>query len=94
MDGTLVESESTQEYSFAGKIKYCSGVMGIPITFIDKYNPDQFEILGNSSEMAMEIVLDGKLKRNPQRFYVNGKRLYDRILIKRKENKNASYNVN
>lgn len=24
-----------------------SGVMGVPITFLDKYNPEQFEILGN-----------------------------------------------
>ena len=24
------------------------GVMGVPITFLDKYNPDQFEILGTS----------------------------------------------
>jgi hypothetical protein len=24
------------------------GVMGVPITFLDKYNPDQFEILGSS----------------------------------------------
>ena len=23
-----------------------NGVMGVPITFLDKYNPDQFEILG------------------------------------------------
>ncbi len=23
-----------------------SGMMGVPITFLDKYNPDQFEILG------------------------------------------------
>ena len=22
------------------------GVMGVPITFLDKYNPDQFEIIG------------------------------------------------
>lgn len=26
-----------------------NGVMGVPITFLDKYNPDQFEILGFSS---------------------------------------------
>jgi hypothetical protein len=26
------------------------GVMGVPITFLDKYNPDQFEILGLSGE--------------------------------------------
>ncbi len=25
------------------------GVMGVPITFLDKYNPDQFEIVGISS---------------------------------------------
>ena len=24
------------------------GVMGVPISFLDKYNPDQFEILGTS----------------------------------------------
>lgn len=24
----------------------CSGVMGVPITFLDKYNPEQFEIVG------------------------------------------------
>ena len=29
-----------------------TGVMGVPITFLDKYNPDQFEILGNSENMA------------------------------------------
>ena len=25
------------------------GVMGVPITFLDKYNPDQFEIVGTTS---------------------------------------------
>ena len=24
----------------------CSGIIGVPITFLDKYNPDQFEIIG------------------------------------------------
>jgi hypothetical protein len=28
------------------------GVMGVPISFLDKYNPDQFEILGCSEQMA------------------------------------------
>jgi len=27
------------------------GVMGVPITFLDKYNPDQFEIVGSSEDM-------------------------------------------
>jgi hypothetical protein len=26
------------------------GVMGVPITFLDKYNPDQFEIVGGSTD--------------------------------------------
>lgn len=29
------------------------GVMGVPITFLDKYNPDQFEIVGNSDDSKM-----------------------------------------
>ena len=29
------------------------GVMGVPISFLDKYNPDQFEIIGNSDDGRM-----------------------------------------
>ena len=53
------------------------GVMGVPITFLDKYNPEQFEILG----------LDRYISDNPKyghRFNLNGKEVYARILIKRK----------
>jgi hypothetical protein len=28
------------------------GVMGVPITFLDRYNPDQFEILFNAEDMT------------------------------------------
>ena len=54
------------------------GVMGVPITFLDKYNPAQFEIVG----------LDRYVEDNPhygRRFTLNGKETYARILIKRKE---------
>ncbi len=50
------------------------GVMGVPITFLDKYNPEQFEIIGN------EIDLDIEKGRG----YVNGKRMYSRIFIRRR----------
>lgn len=50
------------------------GVMGVPITFLDKYNPEQFEILGTST-MDMS-------KGAP---YVRGKRIYERILIRRRQ---------
>jgi len=29
------------------------GLMGVPISFLDKYNPDQFEIVGNSDDGTM-----------------------------------------
>jgi hypothetical protein len=34
------------------------GVMGVPITFLDKYNPDQFEILGESQRGCHDLVPD------------------------------------
>lgn len=56
--------------------------MGVPITFMDKYCPEQFEIIGISGTSANPIYIEGKKKSG--RFYINGKRLYDRILIKRR----------
>ena len=32
-----------------------AGAMGVPITFLDKYNPDQFEILGLSQKVGMGL---------------------------------------
>src|SRR5699024_5298846 len=55
-------------------------VMGVPISFLDKYCPEQFEIIGNSAELAQSFYIDGKKKSS--RFYVEGKRLYDRIAIR------------
>jgi len=36
------------------------GVMGVPISFLDKYNPDQFEILGNMDDHDMNKSLGVK----------------------------------
>ena len=62
------------------------GVMGVPITFIDKYCPEQFEIVGVDFDLAAPMLLaDGKVGRG--RFYVTKqavKRLYSRIVIRRK----------
>lgn len=33
------------------------GIMGVPITFLDKYNPDQFEIVASSEDMEAMRVL-------------------------------------
>ena len=37
------------------------GAMGVPISFLDKYNPDQFEILGTSDNG----LIDNKYKKTP-----------------------------
>ena len=60
--------------------------MGVPITFMDKYNPEQFEIVGISGNLATSFR-DENDKLCSGRFYVKGKRLYDRIAIKRKDGK-------
>lgn len=64
-------------------VEYCSGIMGVPITFLDKYNPKQFQIVGTDYDFAGSIVLNGKEKANPQRMYVAGVRKYARILVRK-----------
>ena len=52
------------------------GAMGVPITFLDKWNPEQFEIVG----------LDRYWECNPhsgRRFHVGGREVYARILIRK-----------
>lgn len=54
------------------------GVMGVPITFLGQYSPEQFEI----------INLDRYVEDNPNyghRFHLSGKETYARILIRRKK---------
>ncbi|GAB6392547.1 MAG: adenine-specific methyltransferase EcoRI family protein [Treponematales bacterium] len=58
----------------------CEGVMGVPISFLDKYNPEQFEIVG----------LDRYVDDNPHygyRFTLGGNETYARILIRHKKGK-------
>jgi hypothetical protein len=69
------------------------GVMGVPITFLDKYSPEQFEIIwqasGNTRASAPKEILDS-LNYRPHHddrggcAIVNGRRTYDRIFIKYK----------
>lgn len=60
------------------------GVMGVPISFIDKYNPNQFEIVGLTYEWASgSIKINGYSDYTPS---VNGVQKYRRLLIRRKHN--------
>ena len=60
------------------------GLMGVPVTFLDKYNPDQFEIVGilnhgcdSEYDLAKPIL--------------NGKEKFSRILIRRKQHTPVEY---
>ena len=58
-----------------------NGIMGVPITFLDRYSPDQFEIIGitNHGDMAGIPFKNGNCFAE-----VGGKRMYVRIFIRRK----------
>jgi hypothetical protein len=61
-------------------------LIGVPITFLDKYNPDQFEIIGASDNG----VVDEKYKiphfKKHNEPYVDNQKVYKRIFIKRRAN--------
>jgi len=55
------------------------GIMGVPITFMDKYNPEQFEIIGSNRGVDQD----------PNRIYgrgsfLNGKETFKRLFIRNK----------
>jgi hypothetical protein len=52
------------------------GYMGVPITFIEKFNPNQFEIVGNAGCYAP----DGYSLNSA--IYVNGNKIYKRIIVR------------
>ena len=65
-----------------------SGIMGVPVSILDKYSPEQFEILGsdyNVKEGLLPKLANPKWKGKLDRGYVNNKRLYTRILIKHRK---------
>ena len=61
------------------------GAMGVPITFLDKYNPEQFEILSSNDYRKTKTIpfkSHGLIK--DKEGSINGKPKYVRILIKNK----------
>ena len=69
-----------------------AGAMAVPISFLDKYSPDQFEIIGISLELGermSKVAEKGTYVQGGPRFYLsNGdgtyRRMYDRIVIKKR----------
>ena len=63
------------------------GVMGVPITFLDKYNPEQFEIMDGLHRYALydlcgtnEFIRQNHLEA----VNVNNKPKYFRLIIRRR----------
>lgn len=61
------------------------GVMGVPISFLDKYSPEQFEIIGGTANGQVPDkfkIGNFNVYNNP---ISNGKKIYQRVLIKRRK---------
>lgn len=53
--------------------RYCRGELGVPITFLNCFSPEQFRIVGNEYSLALD----------KGRGYVHGKRMYSRIFMQK-----------
>lgn len=58
--------------------------MGVPITFLDKYNPDQFEIIDGIGRYS---ILDNENTKKAGKYLsmIDGKAKYFRVIIKRRK---------
>jgi len=65
-----------------------TGPMGVPVTFIYKHNPNQFEILGqtHSGDTSLEVEKIRTSTNHRHRGFINGKQKYARVLIRRISN--------
>ena len=54
------------------------GLMGVPVTFLSKYCPEQFELIGHDHDLTG----DGGAGISDGQFICNGKNVYKRVLIK------------
>ncbi|WP_252177623.1 adenine-specific methyltransferase EcoRI family protein [Endozoicomonas sp. 4G] len=62
------------------------GVMGVPVTFLNKYNPEQFEIIGTSDRggdgLINHLYLPHDRRDAP---VINGKGVYTRLFIRHRK---------
>ena len=87
-----IEVSQTDDIPFNYK-----GLMGVPITFMDKFNPDQFEIIGASQHLIREISDEIRKRARYAQigcFYLDNndgtyKKMYDRIVIRNKHPEEA-----
>ena len=66
------------------KIRIKNPIWGVPITFLDKYNPEQFEIVDINPHFFTLVAQGFEKPKQLTLHKVNKKDPYARILIKRK----------
>ena len=81
-DIDLLSADESRMHEYSLNVKY-KGVMGVPITFLDRYCPEQFEIIG-ASESEGKGFSDGLWHENSgiAQPVVKGKRVYKRLFIR------------
>lgn len=73
-----------------------NGVMGVPISWLDKYCPEQFEIVGITENPSTSVNpnIHNLIIPNRQKYdrpYINGRRSYPRILIRKNHDTHTTY---
>ena len=69
-----------------------NGIMGVPITYLNKHNKNQFQIMGLAAGNTKNNHLNFDVKYTPSPLdrggcgVINGVRKYSRVFIKRKDN--------
>jgi hypothetical protein len=61
-----------------------SGVLGVPVSFLDKHNPDQYEILGLTEKGCFPKNLRVPKQAKYDRPYLGGRRMIFRLLIRKR----------
>ena len=91
--GATVLTVQTDVSKFADIPNDYGRAMGVPVTFLDHHNPEQFEILGSSRTLGKpmaKVAKKGTFGQGGPRFYLsNGdgtfRRMYDRLVIRKKK---------
>ena len=80
-DATVLEAADSKT-----RVKIHNPIMGVPITFLLKYNPEEFDFLGSDRAATDQIVLDAYCGSKPVagKLIVGGREKYTRLFIRRK----------
>ena len=63
------------------------GVMGVPISFLSKYNPEQFELIGATGNGMVDAKYQIEGYEKYDRPYLDGVRMYVRLFIRHRKAK-------